>query len=68
MAWHVETVDDLTGSSGAETVRFSFDGVDYEIDLTEHNQRRFRNAMQPYINAVRRRDYRTTELPRSDRR
>lgn len=68
MAQHTETVDDLTGAPDAQPVRFSFDGIDYEIDLTEHNRRRLRNAFTPYINAVRRRDYRTTRLPPNTRR
>lgn len=68
MAQHTETTDDLTGAPDAQPVQFSFDGIDYEIDLTEHNRRRLRNMFTPYINAVRRRDYRTTTLPRTDRR
>lgn len=45
----VSTVDDLDGSAGAETIPFSFDGVAYEIDLSEANAKKLRDALAPYI-------------------
>ena len=37
------------------TIRFSVNGTDYEIDLTEKNGRGFYKALKPYIEAGRRR-------------
>lgn len=48
-------VDDFDSSQPAdETVRYSFDGVDYEVDLTGTNAAEFREQVQRYI-AVNRR-------------
>jgi hypothetical protein len=41
--------DDLDGSEAAETVKFSIDGVDYEIDLSKQNADKFRNSFGDYI-------------------
>jgi hypothetical protein len=41
--------DDLDGSDAVETVKFSVDGVDYEIDLSESNADKFRNSIGDYI-------------------
>ena len=57
MATHVRTelIDDLDASTdGVESHRFAFDGVDYEIDLTEANLRRLRDALAPFTTAGRR--------------
>jgi hypothetical protein len=61
----MERVDDLTGERlpDGDPVRFSFDGTDYEIDLTDRNRHQLRATFAPYINAVRRTTYRTTHLP-----
>ncbi len=39
MAQKVMLIDDLDGSEGAETIKYSVDGQDYEIDLSEKNDR-----------------------------
>lgn len=49
----VQVVDDLDGSTGAHEVRFSFDGVDYEIDLSKKNRAAFEKAIRPYRDAAR---------------
>jgi nucleoid-associated protein Lsr2 len=41
--------DDLDGSEAAETVKFSIDGSDYEIDLSKANADKFRNSFGDYI-------------------
>jgi hypothetical protein len=46
--------DDLDGSEGAETVTFGFDGVNYEIDLSEKNRTKLGKAFAPYIEHGRR--------------
>jgi hypothetical protein len=42
-------VDDIDGSDADETVSFSLDGKDYEIDLTEKNAKKLRDALAPYV-------------------
>ncbi len=46
--------DDLDGSEATETVTFALDGSNYEIDLSEANASRFRDAMAPYVAGSRR--------------
>lgn len=46
--------DDLDGGEAAGTVRFSLDGVEYEIDLSEKNAATLRAALDPYVQAGRR--------------
>ncbi len=45
-------VDDLDGSELAEgrgkTVRFGFDGVSHEIDLSEKNAKKLKQTLDPY--------------------
>ena len=42
-------VDDLDGGKADETVRFGFDGAEYEIDLSGKNGLRLRKALEPYV-------------------
>ncbi|WP_019873789.1 histone-like nucleoid-structuring protein Lsr2 [Sporichthya polymorpha] len=46
--------DDLTGGPADETVRFSLDGIDYEIDLSAKNAERLRSDLDMYVAAARR--------------
>ncbi len=46
--------DDLDGGEAAGTVRFSLDGVEYEIDLSEKNAGALRGLLEPYVKAGRR--------------
>lgn len=52
-----QLVDDLDGTSLAEgegeTIRFSIDGNDLEIDLSTDHARLFRAATQKYVDAAR---------------
>ena len=41
----VTVVDDLDGSEAAESVEFALDGVAYEIDLSEDNAEKLRDAL-----------------------
>ena len=45
--------DDLTGGPAAETLRFAFDGTDYEIDLNARNGAAFRKQLAPYVEHAR---------------
>jgi hypothetical protein len=46
--------DDLTGGPAVRTVRFAFDGTDYEIDLNAKNAAAFGKQLAPYIEHARR--------------
>ena len=45
--------DDLEGGEADETVQFSLDGKDYEIDLSTANAEKLREALRPYAAAGR---------------
>lgn len=47
-----EITDDLDGSKDAREVRFSFDGVDYSIDLSKKNRTAFEKALSAYTAAA----------------
>ncbi|HEY2079904.1 MAG TPA: Lsr2 family protein [Streptosporangiaceae bacterium] len=51
---HVVVSDDLDGSEGAETVSFGFDGLSYEIDLSEKNRAKLDKAFAPFLRHGRR--------------
>jgi hypothetical protein len=46
---HVQLIDDVSGEDAQETLRFSLDGVDYEIDLADENAAGLRGALAPFI-------------------
>ena len=51
-----QLVDDLDGSvieNGGSTIRFGLEGRSYEIDLTDANAQRLRDALAPFIAAGR---------------
>jgi hypothetical protein len=50
---HVVMVDDIDGGTAEETVSFSLDGVDYEIDLSAANAQALRDALAPYTGSAR---------------
>jgi hypothetical protein len=45
--------DDLDGGPADETVRFSFGGAHYEIDLSKKNAKAFRKQLAPFIDHAR---------------
>ena len=45
--------DDLTGGAADETVRFAFEGTDYEIDLSAKNAAAFHKQLASYIQHAR---------------
>jgi hypothetical protein len=55
MAQSVQIIleDDLEGGAADETVQFSLDGKDYEIDLATANAEKLREALRPYATAGR---------------
>jgi hypothetical protein len=48
----VHLIDDLDGSIAEESVRFSLDGVSYEIDLSKKNAGKLRTSLDPYLKAA----------------
>ena len=42
-------VDDIDGGEADETVSFALDGKDYEIDLTDKNAQKLRDALAPFV-------------------
>ena len=59
----VTVVDDLDGSEAAESVEFALDGVAYEIDLSEDNAEKLRDALAGYVAGARRVDRRSPGGP-----
>ena len=51
---NVVLVDDIDGNGAVETVTFALDGVEYEIDLSEENANKLRDALGVYIGHGRR--------------
>ncbi|NKY87760.1 histone-like nucleoid-structuring protein Lsr2 [Nocardia veterana] len=50
----LELIDDFDGKSKAEeTVSFSLDGVEYEIDLSNKNARKLRSAFEQWTDPAR---------------
>ena len=59
--------DDIDGSEAAETIAFGLDGKSYEIDLNQTNAKKLRKALEPYMDAGRKRSrsgkaYKQTEI------
>lgn len=49
MARTVVITDDLDGSQPAEEVRFTWDGVEWAIDLGEGNRKKLEEALKPFL-------------------
>ena len=49
----VRFVDDLDGSDASGTFDFSLDGRNYQIDLSDENVAKLRDALAPYVGAAR---------------
>jgi hypothetical protein len=50
----VTLVDDLDGSRAEETVEFGLDGVSYQIDLSDDNASKLRDALAEFVAGARR--------------
>jgi hypothetical protein len=57
-----ELLDDIDFVTEASTVRFSLEGIHYEVDLSEANLQGLRDSLEPYIRISHlvRRENRTT--------
>lgn len=49
----VALIDDFDGTPASETIRFSLDGKNYEIDLSKSNANEFRRTLRPYVDRAR---------------
>ena len=47
-------LDDLDGSAAEGTFRFTWEGVNYELDLSKKNANQLVKALTPYLEAARR--------------
>jgi nucleoid-associated protein Lsr2 len=61
----VRLIDDLDGSEASGTVDFGLDGRSYEIDLSEENAAKLRDALAPFISAARKAGGRGPGRPRA---
>jgi hypothetical protein len=67
----VVVTDDLDGSSPAEPVQFTYDGVNWEIDLSAKNREKMQKALQPFLDKAHpahMADAKTTTTPARPRR
>ena len=46
---HIVLEDDIDGGEATETVTFGLDGTDYEIDLSDANAAKLRDALALYV-------------------
>ena len=67
----VSLVDDVDGSAADETVSFSLEGRQYELDLSKKNAAKLRDAFAPFLASARRAGGRgrskATQRPPTDR-
>jgi hypothetical protein len=49
----IRLTDDLDGTEASETIKFGFEGRNYEIDLSDKNIAAFRKAMEKYVERAR---------------
>jgi len=59
----VHISDDLGGAGQASTVNFSFNGVEYEIDLNKRNRETFERHMQRWIDGGREVQVKAVRVP-----
>jgi uncharacterized membrane protein len=53
MAQKIILIDDLDGTEAEQTLHYTVDGQEYEIDLSGKNAASFYQALQPYIDKSR---------------
>ena len=68
MAQRVILTDDLDGSEAIQTLNYTVDGQEYEIDLSEDNVQRFHAALEPFVEKSRPVERRVASTTRRDGR
>jgi hypothetical protein len=53
MAQGIVLSDDLDGSEATQTLHYTINGQEYEIDLSEENVQRFHAALEPFVSKSR---------------
>jgi uncharacterized membrane protein len=53
VAQRVVLTDDLDGSEATQTLNYTVDGQEYEVDLSEENVQRFHEALEPFVSKSR---------------
>ncbi|SDH79266.1 Lsr2 protein [Sinosporangium album] len=61
-------IDDLDGGEANETVAFAIDGSSYEIDLSDGNAKKLREALTPFVQSARRASTSVTRRRRGGQR
>jgi nucleoid-associated protein Lsr2 len=59
----VRFIDDLDGSDATGSVGFSLEGRNYQIDLSDENAARLRDALAPFIDVARKAARRSSRRP-----
>jgi hypothetical protein len=49
-AGECEILDDIDFVAEARAIRFSLEGIHYEVDLSEANVQKLRDCLRPFIN------------------
>jgi hypothetical protein len=68
VAQRVVLTDDLDGSEATQTLNYTVDGQEYEIDLSEENIQRFHSALEPFVEKSRPVERRVASTTRRDGR
>lgn len=50
---NIVLIDDIDETEASETVTFGLDGATYEIDLSDGNAKKLREALAPYVGSGR---------------
>ena len=59
----VRFIDDLDGSAATGTFDFSLEGRNYQIDLSDENAAKLRDALAPFIDVARKAGRRSSRRP-----
>jgi hypothetical protein len=59
----VRFIDDLDGSAATGTFDFSLEGRNYQIDLSDENAAKLRDALAPFIDVARKAGGRSSRRP-----
>jgi hypothetical protein len=64
MATKTLIIDDIDGSGEATTVSLSYEGREYEVDLSKKNRSALEKALKPYLDVARQTSGRSRRGPR----
>ena len=61
----VDDLDQKEIEADGQTIRFAYQGIQYEIDLSEKHAKKLDNALAPFVAAARRVDGRAARRPKA---